>query len=198
MKFSINHQERYSRGELLLRTLFGVIYIGIPHGFLLFFVGLWAGVLQFLAFFAVLFTGKFPKAMFNYQVGLITWVLRLNARLLNLSDGYPAFGLKAVDKNVVFEIEYPEKLSRGHLLLRFFFGYFYILIPHGFILFFRQLWALILIFLSWWSVLFTGKYPKGFFAWIEGTLRWQTRVLIYTMFMTDKYPAFTGESLADE
>ena len=61
MKLTIKHQEKYSRGELLLRTIFGALYIYLPHGFILMFVGLWGGILQFVAFWVILFTGRYPQ-----------------------------------------------------------------------------------------------------------------------------------------
>lgn len=198
MKLIIKHQERYSRGELLLRTLFGLIYIALPHFFILMFVGLWGAILAFVAFWVVLFTGRYPQSMFEFQVNLMKWTIRLNARLYNLSDGYPAFGLKATDEHTDLIVPYPEKISRGLVLLRLFFGFFYVYIPHGFILAFRSFFVGILVFLAWWVVLFTASYPQSFHEWVVGQIRWQMRINLYMGFMTDTYPAFTGDELPDE
>jgi hypothetical protein len=199
MKLSITHQEKYSRGELLLRTFFGWLYIVLPHMFILLFMGLWGAILQFVAFWVILFTGRYPESMFEYQKGLMAWNLRLSARMYNLSDGYPAFGIKATDEGYTsLEIPYPEKVGRGLTLLRALFGWIYVLIPHGFILYFRAIWVGILIFISWWAVLFTAKYPPMAYDWATGQLRWQMRVNVYLMYMTDTYPPFTGDELADE
>ena len=91
MKLTIAHQDKYSRGQLILRTLFGAIYIGVPHLFLIAIVGIWSAILSFITFWAVLFTGKFPESMFNFQIGFQNWVLRVEAVLGNLVDGYPTF-----------------------------------------------------------------------------------------------------------
>jgi len=198
MKLSIQHQESYSRGELLLRTFFGWIYILIPHYFLLVFVGLWGAILQFVAFWVILFTGRYPQSMFEFQVGLLKWSLRLSARLMNVSDGYPAFGIKSTDEYTDLIIPYPEKVSRGLVLLRLFFGIFYVYLPHIFILYFRAIFVGVLIFLAWWVVLFTGKYPDYMFDWVTGQIRWQLRVALYMMYMTDTYPPFTGDELPEE
>ena len=197
MKLTINHQERYSRGELLLRTLFGWLYIALPHGFILMFLGLWGAILQFVAFWVILFTGRYPQSMFEFQLGLMKWNVRLSARLFNISDGYPAFGIKASDEYTALEVPYPEKVSRGLTLLRLFFGIFYVYIPHYFILYFRALFVVILAFLAWWVVLFTAKYPKGMHEWVVGQIRWQMRVSHYMMYMTDEYPPFTGDARLD-
>jgi hypothetical protein len=198
MKLTIQHQDSYSRGELLLRTFLGWLYIYIPHGFLLLFVGLWGAVLQFVAFWVILFTGTYPEPMFQYQVKLLQWSLRLNARIYNLSDGYPAFGLEGADDHTVLAVPYPEKVNRGLTLLRLFFGIFYVGIPHGFILLIRGFFVGILLFLAWWMVLFTAKFPGRFHEWSVGQIRWQTRVNLYLMFMTDTYPPFTGIELPGE
>lgn len=193
MKLSVKYQESYSRGELLLRSLFGVIYIVIPHFFLLIFVGIWGAILQFIAWWVILFTGRYPQSFFEFQVALMRWNIRLNARLLNLTDGYPSFGPSGTDENTSLEVEYPESLSRATLLIRTFFGVIYVLIPHGFILYFRTLWGMILTFLAFWAVLFTGKYPESWHQFNVNTLRWSTRVSLYMNAMTDTYPPFTGK-----
>lgn len=198
MNFDIKHQESYSRGELLLRSFFGMFYIMIPHGIVLYFLALASMVIGIIAFWAILFTGKYPKGLFEFQVNFRRWQLRVNARLLNLSDGYPAFGFDAKDDNVIFEMPYPENLSRGTLLLRAFFGIFYVIIPHIIVLYLRILVVYIYILISWFSVLITGKYPKGMHEFVVGTLRWGLRLGLYLGNMTDKYPPFTGKILPGE
>ncbi len=190
--FEIVHQERYSRGELLLRSFLGNIYMVIPHLFLLFFINIGSIVLGFISWWAVLFTGKYPLSFFNYQVSVLKWTTRLQARMFNLSDGYPSFGMSGEDKNVILHVAYPENLSRGLLLLRLFFQFIYVLIPHGFCLFFRLIASVFVMFIAWWAVLFTGQYPKGMHEFVVGTLRWSTRVSLYLSFLTDKYPPFSG------
>jgi len=192
MKLSIAHQNSYSRVELLLRTFFGVFYIVIPHAFLLFFVSIWASILSFIAWWVVLFTGKYPESFYEFQVKMIRWSIRLQARVSNLSDGYPAFGMNGTDDLTQFDMNYPEKLSRGLLLLRTFFWPIYVGIPHGFILIFRTIASAFLQFLAWWVVLFTGNYPASWHEFNVGTIRWATRVNTYISFLTDDYPPFTG------
>lgn len=198
MKLTVQHQESYSRGELLLRTFFGWLYILIPHGFVLLFVALWSAILQFVAFWVILFTGRYPQSMFEFQAGMLKWSLRVSARMYNVSDGYPAFGIKSTDEHTDLVVPYPEKVNRGLVLLRLFFGIFYVYLPHGFILMFRAWFVGILIFAAWWVVLFTGKYPDFMFDWVTGQLRWQFRVSLYMMYMTDTYPPFTGDELPGE
>jgi hypothetical protein len=191
MTLEIKHAEQLSRGELLLRTFFGWLYIAIPHGCLLFFVGLWAAILGFISFWAILFTGRYPQSFFEFRVGLIRWQIRLNARLYNMADGYPSFGIKGTDEATKVEIPYPESISRGLTLLRLFFGVIYVIIPHGFVLFFIGIGALVVLFIGWWAILFTGKLPLSLHNYLTGMLRWNTRVGLYMANMTDTYPPFS-------
>ena len=193
MQLTITHQDMYSRGELLLRTIFGGIYIAIPHAFLLFFVSIWSAILHFIAFWAILFTGRYPESMFEFQIKFMRWSLRLSATLHNLVDGYPAFGVNGTSDKVALEIEYPEGLSRGLVIVRMLFGILYCSIPHAFCLFFRFIATSFLAFLAWWVVLFTGSYPEGWHEFNTGTLRWMTRVQLYMGILTDQYPPFSGK-----
>jgi hypothetical protein len=191
MKVTIKHQESYSRGELLLRTFFGFLYMILPHMFVLLFIGIAAMFINFIAFWAILITGNYPRGMWNFTVGMLRWNLRLGARLDNLSDGYPAFGISATDDATSLEIEYPEKSSRGLLLLRTFFGFIYILIPHAFCLIFLMIGALFVKMIAFWIVLITGSYPKGMHDYMVGVTRWGMRVNAYYYNLTDTYPPFS-------
>jgi len=191
MKYGVRHQESYSRGELLLRTFFGGLYIALPHAFLLLFLMLWSSILNLITFFVVLITGKFPESMFNYQLNLQRWGLRVSARLQNLSDGYPAFGLSATDSNIVIELERPEKSNRGTVLLRAIFGFLYVMLPHVFCLIFLSIGASFVRLIAFWAVLITGKFPKGMHDYMVGVMRWQYRISIYMGYMTDVYPPFS-------
>lgn len=193
IKLTIQHQETYSRGELLLRSFFGLFYITLPHAFMMAFCQIWAGILSFISWWVVLFTGKYPQSFFEYQVKMMRWSVRVSARSWNISDGYPAFFPSGTDDKTSFEMDYPETLSRGLLLVRAFFGIIYILLPHGFMLLFRSIAAAFLRFLAWWVILFTGKYPKGWHDFQVGTLRWSLRLSAYYGFLTDTYPPFTGK-----
>ena len=181
MKLSVTYQENYSRGELLLRTFFGFFYMTLPHMFLLIFFSIWSGILTFISFWVILFTGRYPESFFEFQVKLIRWNVRLNARRANLVDGYPAFYTDGVDDKTSFDMAYPESLSRGTLLLKAFLGWLYCAIPHGFILIFRTIWGAILSFIAWWVVLFTGKYPQSTHEYNVGTMRWGIRLNAYLM-----------------
>lgn len=176
-----------------MRTLFGWLYIGIPHGFVLFFLLIWSGILQFVTFWVTLFTAKFPESMFNYQVNLNRWIMRLDGSLFNLFDGYPSFGLKTTGEKVILEVPRPERVSRLLVLLRTLFGAIYVYIPHGICLLGRGIAAYVVAFIAWWAVLFTGKYPEKWHGFVVGTCRWSLRLTLYMGYMTDEYPKFSGK-----
>jgi len=192
MKLTVKHQEAYSRGDLLLRTFFGWLYILIPHYFVLMFVGIWSSILTFISFWSILFTGRYPQSFFEFQVGLQAWQLRVSARAWNLCDGYPSFGVKGTDEYTSFEMAYPENLGKGMALVKFLFGWLYCTLPHVFVWYFRFIASAFMMFLAWWVVLFTGKYPESWHEFNVGTIRWITRVNLYLSFMTDDYPPFSG------
>jgi len=193
MKLNIIRQESYSRGELLLRSLFGWAYILIPHTFILYFLGIWSAIINIIAFWTILFTGKYPREMFDYQVKMMKWSMRLSASQLNMIDGYPEIGLEKSHPNVELEIPYPEKLSQGTLLLKVLFGMIYVAVPHMFLLYFRMIASAFASFVAWWSILFSGQYPEGMFKFNVGTLRWSMRISLYMAYlMSDVYPPFNG------
>jgi hypothetical protein len=198
MKLSITQQEQYSRAELLSRTFFGFFYMTLPHVFLMAFFGIWSGILSFISFWVILFTGRYPESFFEFQVAMLKWGIRLSARRYNLVDGYPAFFTSGEDTLTQLNIEYPENLSRGNLLLKTFLGAIYCYIPHAFVLMFRMFWGSILSIVAWWSVLFTGRYPESIHAFNVGTIRWSTRLSLYQKNMTDDYPPFSGLEISDE
>lgn len=82
-------------------------------------------------------------------------------------------------------VSYPEKLSRLTTFFRIF-----MIIPQFIVFYFVSIAASVVIFIAWWAILFTGKYPKGLFNYAAGTVRWNTRVSGYFYLLTDKYPPF--------
>jgi hypothetical protein len=198
MIFEIRHQESYSRGELLLRAFFGYFYIALPHAFLLFFLSIWSAIVGFIAFWSILFTGRYPESFFEFQTQFIKWEMRVNARIMHLCDGYPAFGLDVEDENIKFFVPYKEDINRVNAIIKLLFGWIYVAIPHAFVLFFRLIGVFFVQFVAFWIVLFTGEFPKKMHNFIVGTLRWSQRVNLYLAFMTDDYPPFTGHRLENE
>jgi hypothetical protein len=87
---------------------------------------------------------------------------------------------------ITLEVEFPDKLSRLTTFFRFL-----LIIPQSIVIYFLGIVAGVVIFISWWAILFIGRYPKGLFEFVSGYLRWSTRVTGYSYFLTDKYPPFS-------
>jgi hypothetical protein len=92
-----------------------------------------------------------------------------------------------MDYPVTLKVEFPKKLSRLTTFFRLF-----MLIPHYVVLCFIGIAGAVILFISWWAILFIGRYPKVFFDFIVWWFRWQTRYASYAYLLTDKYPPFTG------
>ena len=93
----------------------------------------------------------------------------------------------------VISVEYPETLSQGKTALQGLFGWLYAGIPHGIILYFYGIAVAVVVFISWWIIIFTGKYPKGLFDFVQGYIRWTMRVTSFLYLMRNEYPPFTSE-----
>jgi Domain of unknown function (DUF4389) len=89
---------------------------------------------------------------------------------------------------VELNIQFPEKLSRLSTFFRIILA-----IPQYILLYFLGIAAGIILFLSWWAILFTGRYPKSFYSFMTWYMRWSTRVGVYVYLLTDKYPPFSGD-----
>lgn len=178
------------RGWWLLKWL-----LAIPHYIILFFLNIAFAVVWIIAFFAILFTGRYPRGLFDFTVGVLRWSWRVNFYAYQAlgTDKYPPFSLDPdPDYPADLEIAYPEKLSRGLVLVK----WWLLAIPHWIIVFIFQGGDSyiglvgILVLISAIVLLFTGKYPKDIFKIVIGMDRWSYRVYGYVCLLTDKYPPF--------
>lgn len=189
----VARQAEYSRGQLLLRTFLGVAYLVLPHGICLCLLGVAMDVCMLIAGFSILFTGKYPAGIYQFVAGALQWGARWAASVLNLADGYPAFGLRNRGEAVGLQIVRPEASSRVHCVLRI-LAPVYVGIPHGICLLARHIAGAVLLVGAFFAVLFKGTYPKALHDFQVGNLRWGLRVLAYLMMLTDRYPPFSGKA----
>ena len=178
------------RGWWLLKWL-----LAIPHYIILAFLWIAFLVVCIIAFFAILFTGKYPRGLFNFNVGVLRWQWRVGFYAYQAlgTDKYPPFTLQTIDDYPAdLEVEYPERLSRGLVLVK----WWLLAIPHIIIVSLFQGGSNnnglvnILALISAVVLLFTGKYPEEIFKLVVGMNRWTYRVYAYVALMTDEYPPF--------
>jgi hypothetical protein len=184
--------------------------LAIPHFVVLFFLFVAFVLLTIVAFFAILFTGRYPQGMFGFNVGVLRWAWRVffYSYGANGTDRYPPFTTAVVpDYPANLEIEYPERLSRGLVLVKWWLlaipQYLLVSIFVG-----GGWWAQsgwdgdewrgggapglieLLVFFALIALLFTTRYPRGIYDFVLGLNRWVYRVVAYATLMTDVYPPF--------
>ncbi|MTL13925.1 DUF4389 domain-containing protein [Nocardia seriolae] len=200
------------RGDLdepLSRWLWLVKWIlAIPHYVVLFFLYIAFWVVTVVAWFAILFTERYPRSLFDFNVGVMRWSWRVQFYTYAAlgTDRYPPFSLApAADYPADLEVDYPERLSRGLALVK----WLLLSIPHYLILGAMFSGGLVLgvgnddnngsttipligvlVLIAGVALLFTGRYPSGLFGFALGINRWFYRVFAYAALLTDAYPPF--------
>jgi hypothetical protein len=192
-----------SRWQWLVKWL-----LAIPHFIVLVFLWTAFFFLTVVAFFAILFTARYPRSIFDFNVGVLRWSWRVAYYTYGVlaTDQYPPFALGEVDYPASLDVQYPERLSRGLVLIK----WWLLAIPHYLIV------GLFVNGLVWWTtdiegdavlrtggglisilvliaaliLLFTGRYNQGLFDLIMGLQRWVFRVAAYAGLMRDEYPPF--------
>jgi uncharacterized protein DUF4389 len=167
--------------------------LALPHYLVLVFLWLACLVVSVVAFFAILFTGRYPRALFDFTVGVLRWNWRVAYYAYGVlgTDRYPPFSFsESPDYPAHLDVAYPDQLSRGLVLVK----WWLLVFPHLLVLGLigggiRGLLGLLTLF-SGVSLLFTGRYPRGIFDLVIGLNRWVMRVTAYTSLLTDVYPPF--------
>jgi hypothetical protein len=144
------------------------------------------GLLFFGPLLMIVFREKYPRWWFDWNRELIRFSTRVGAYLALMNDRYPSTD---DHQSVRLDFDYPDvprDLNRWLPLVKWFLA-----IPHYVVLAFLYLGAIVVIVISWFAILFTGRYPRGLFEYVEGVIRWQVRVAGYAfLLVTDRYPPF--------
>lgn len=185
--------------------------LALPHYVVLAFLWIAFVATSVVAFFAILFTGRYPRGIFEFNLGVLRWTWRVAYYAYGAlgTDRYPPFSLAEVaDYPARLDIDYPEHLSRGLVLVK----WWLLAIPHYLVvgIFFSGgvylgsrattdndsslLWSSgllgLLVLFAAVALLFTGTYPRSIFDLVLGINRWGLRVAAYAALMTDVYPPF--------
>jgi len=161
----------------------------IPHLFALCFVGIGAFFVLIWAFFAVLFTGSWPRGAFDYVEGTFRWAYRVVVYMHLMVDPYPPFSM-ADDPNypVRLHIDYPEHIDNWRPLVQWLLAIPYLIVAS--VLY----WLTgVLSIIAFFTILFTKQIPRGIFDLMVPGLRWNLRGNAYAYFATDRYPPFVWE-----
>jgi Domain of unknown function (DUF4389) len=181
-----DRQEEYNRAL----PFFKFWLLAIPHYFVLFFLWLAGLFVAIFAFFAVLFTGRYPRGAFNYIVGVKRWSWNVASYVVLLTDRYPPFSLDADPTYPAqFDVPYPEDgIANWRPLVQWLLAIPYLIVA-GLLAYVALAVAIVGAFV----ILFTGKLPEGMFKLILIPYRWQFRGNAYALFVVDRYPPFEWE-----
>ncbi len=133
----------------------------------------------------LLFRKKYPRWWYDWNLELLRFGNRIGVYLLLMDDEYPSTDEQ---QSVHLDFAYPdaEQLQRGMPLVKWLLA-----IPHYIVLFFLSIGVFFAVIGAWFAILFTGRYPRGIFKFVEGTIRWHNRVTGYALtLVTDQYPPF--------
>ena len=144
------------------------------------------GLLFLPVLLMILFRRKYPRWWFDWNLNLQRFSNRIGVYLALMGDHYPS---TTDEQSVHLTYPYPDverELGRGMPLVKWILA-----IPHYFVLVFLYLGVVLAVIAAWFGILFTGRYPRVLFDFVEGVLRWHNRVVGYAfVLVTDHYPPF--------
>jgi hypothetical protein len=135
----------------------------------------------------IVFREKYPRWWFDWNIELLRFTNRVGTYVALMSDRYPSTD---EEQWLRLDVPYPDakrELNRWLPLVKWLLA-----IPHYIVLFFLYLAMIIVVIVAWFAILFTGRYPRGIFDFVEGVIRWHNRVVGYAFILvTDRYPPFS-------
>jgi hypothetical protein len=201
VRFSVDYPDR----ALNRLTTFFRIFTVIPIGIVLATIGGYSsgsydasgagttiaiggtGLLFLPPLLMLLFREKYPRWWFDWNLELLRFTNRVGTYVALMDDRYPSTDER---QWVRLDFPYPDakrELNRWLPLVKWFLA-----IPHYIVLIFLYLAAVVVVIVVWFAILFTGRYPRGLFDFVEGVIRWHNRVVGYAFILvTDRYPPFS-------
>jgi hypothetical protein len=166
-------------------TVFFRILLAVPHYFVLYFLGIAAGVVVFIGWWAALFTGLLPDFAVTFTTGYIRWLTRVTAYVMLLTDAYPPFSFEDDPRYPVrLAVAERDRLNRVAVFFRLI-----LVIPASIL---RALVVFgseaIVSFIAWLIVLFAGQMPASLHQAYTAVLRYSARVDCYLYLLTPAYP----------
>jgi hypothetical protein len=200
VRFSVDYPDRNLDRLSTAFRIFTVIPIAIVLGTIGGYSGGWegngdaqtiaiggTGLLFLPPLLMIVFREKYPRWWFDWNLELLRFTNRVGTYFALMSDRYPSTDER---QWVHLELPYPDAkrdLNRWLPLVKWFLA-----IPHYIVLFFLYLATLVVVIIAWFAILFTGRYPRGMFEFVEGVVRWHNRVVGYAFILvTDRYPPFS-------
>ena len=164
-------------------NLRSIMFVGGGSGV----IGLAAGVIAIISWFAIVFTGRQPRGLWDFTNFFMRWRANAVAYMALLRDEYPPFGPGDGSYPASFSVAgFPETRDRLSAGLRLIYA-----IPQIIVLVFLGIAWGVTVIIAWFAILFTGRYPEGLYTFGVGYMRWSLRVEAYLLLMRDEYPPFS-------
>jgi hypothetical protein len=200
VRFAVDYPDRPLNRLTTAFRIFTVIPIGIVLGAIGGYSSGWegngdaqtvaiggAGLLFLPPLLMILFREKYPRWWYDWNLELLRFTNRVGTYVALMNDRYPS-----TDERQWVELDFPypdakRDLNRWLPLVKWFLA-----IPHYLVLIFLYVAGFVVVIIAWFAILFTGRYPRGMFEFVEGVIRWHNRVAGYAwILVTDRYPPFS-------
>jgi uncharacterized protein DUF4389 len=199
VRFSVDYPDRELNRLTTGFRIFTVIPIAIVLGAIGGYSSTWGGgtrattvavggtgLLFIPPLLMILFRQKYPRWWYDWNLELLRFANRVGIYLALMDDRYPSTDEQQSVRLDFARPDAQQELNRWLPLVKWFLA-----IPHYVVLFFLYIAAVVLVIVVWFAILFTGRYPRGIFDYVEGVIRWHNRVVGYAfVLVTDQYPPF--------